>query len=102
MVTVWPGLSARGAVVLPAAPGFYNRPETVRDLVDFVVQRICDHLGVEVEGYQPAEAPAHGVREARLHLEEIARSGQTFHGDNPIQPGQSRGNHAQKQPHATA
>jgi 4-hydroxy-3-polyprenylbenzoate decarboxylase len=42
-------LSARGAVVLPAAPGFYNRPESVRDLVDFVVQRICDHLGVAVE-----------------------------------------------------
>jgi 4-hydroxy-3-polyprenylbenzoate decarboxylase len=37
-----------GAVVLPAAPGFYHRPERVSDLVDFVVQRILDHLGVEV------------------------------------------------------
>ncbi len=35
-----------GAVVLPAAPGFYSRAETVADLVDFVVARICDQLGV--------------------------------------------------------
>jgi 4-hydroxy-3-polyprenylbenzoate decarboxylase len=35
-----------GAVVLPAAPGFYARAETVNDLVDFVVARICDQLGV--------------------------------------------------------
>ena len=34
-----------GAVVLPAAPGFYARAETVDDLVDFVVARICDQLG---------------------------------------------------------
>src|SRR5881394_1837399 len=37
-----------GAIVLPAAPGFYHKPEQVRDLVDFVVQRILDHLGLEV------------------------------------------------------
>jgi len=35
-------------------------------------------------------------------LEEIARSGQTFHGDNPVQPGQSRGNHSESAPRATA
>ena len=37
-----------GAIVLPAAPGFYHKPTQVRDLVDFVVQRVLDHLGVEV------------------------------------------------------
>jgi len=37
-----------GAIVLPAAPGFYHRPTQVRDLVDFVVQRVLDHLGVEI------------------------------------------------------
>ncbi|MES2790267.1 MAG: flavin prenyltransferase UbiX [Planctomycetota bacterium] len=37
-----------GAVVLPAAPGFYQRPQSISDLVDFVVARICDQLGVEV------------------------------------------------------
>ena len=36
-----------GAVVLPASPGFYARAETVADLVDFVVARICDQLGVD-------------------------------------------------------
>lgn len=35
-----------GAVVLPAAPGFYGRPRSVDDLVDFVVARVLDHLGV--------------------------------------------------------
>ena len=36
-----------GAVVLPAAPGFYHRPATIAELVDFVVARVLDHLGVE-------------------------------------------------------
>jgi 4-hydroxy-3-polyprenylbenzoate decarboxylase len=36
-----------GAVVLPAMPAFYTRPRSVADMVDFVVGRICDHLGVE-------------------------------------------------------
>ncbi len=38
-----------GAIVLPAAPGFYHKPERVGDLVDFVVQRVLDHLGIEIE-----------------------------------------------------
>src|SRR2546428_529214 len=37
-----------GAVVLPAAPGFYHKPQQVRDLVDFVVQRVLDHLGLDI------------------------------------------------------
>ncbi len=37
-----------GALVLPAAPGFYHRPQQVRDLVDFIVQRVLDHLEVDV------------------------------------------------------
>lgn len=36
-----------GAVVLPAMPGFYTRPRSLQDAVDFVVGRICDQLGVE-------------------------------------------------------
>lgn len=35
-----------GAVVLPASPGFYHRPTRVEDLVDFVVARVLDHVGV--------------------------------------------------------
>lgn len=38
-----------GATVIPAAPGFYHRPTKVEELVDFIVQRVLDHLGVEVE-----------------------------------------------------
>jgi 4-hydroxy-3-polyprenylbenzoate decarboxylase len=38
-----------GGTVMPAAPGFYHRPQAIADLVDFVVQRVLDHLGVEVE-----------------------------------------------------
>ncbi len=36
-----------GAVVLPAMPAFYTRPESIDDMIDFVVARICDQLGVE-------------------------------------------------------
>jgi 4-hydroxy-3-polyprenylbenzoate decarboxylase len=39
-------LSRAGAVVLPAAPGFYNRPEKISDLVDFVVARVLDQFSV--------------------------------------------------------
>lgn len=38
-----------GAIVLPAMPGWYHQPRSLEDLVDFVVARICDQLGVEVE-----------------------------------------------------
>ncbi|HEX6069064.1 MAG TPA: flavin prenyltransferase UbiX [Longimicrobiaceae bacterium] len=40
-------LARAGATILPAAPGFYHRPRTVAEMVDFVVARILDHLGVE-------------------------------------------------------
>lgn len=40
-------LTRAGAVVLPAAPGFYHSPRTVGDLVDFIVGRVLDHLHVE-------------------------------------------------------
>lgn len=39
-------LSDLGVVILPAMPGFYHQPRTIHDLVDFVVSRICDQLGV--------------------------------------------------------
>ena len=38
-----------GAVVIPAAPGFYHRPSSVGELVDFIVQRVLDQLGLEIE-----------------------------------------------------
>lgn len=38
-----------GAVVLPAMPGLYHQPQSVMDLIDFVVTRICDQLGRPVK-----------------------------------------------------
>ena len=40
-------LTRMGAVIMPASPGFYHQPQTLDDLVDFIVARILDHLGVE-------------------------------------------------------
>ncbi|MCL1079669.1 UbiX family flavin prenyltransferase [Parashewanella spongiae] len=40
-------LTRLGVTMMPAAPGFYHHPKSVADLVDFVVARILDHLGVE-------------------------------------------------------
>jgi 4-hydroxy-3-polyprenylbenzoate decarboxylase len=36
-----------GAVVLPAMPAFYTRPRSLQDVVDFIVGRICDQLGID-------------------------------------------------------
>jgi flavin prenyltransferase len=40
-------LTRAGATVLPASPGFYHRPQRIDDLIDFVVGRILQHVGVE-------------------------------------------------------
>lgn len=40
-------LARLGVVILPASPGFYGGPKRISDLVDFIVARILDHLGVE-------------------------------------------------------
>jgi 4-hydroxy-3-polyprenylbenzoate decarboxylase len=45
-------LSRAGAHIIPAMPAFYGRPETVLDLVDFVVGKILDQLGVENDLYK--------------------------------------------------
>jgi len=38
-----------GAVVIPAAPGFYHNPKSIEDLVNFVVQRVLDQMGLNIE-----------------------------------------------------
>ena len=40
-------MSSWGVVILPASPGFYNSPEDIGDLVDFVVARILDQMDIE-------------------------------------------------------
>lgn len=46
-------LARMGAVMLPANPGFYQHPKTIQDLIDFVVARILDQLGVKQELLKP-------------------------------------------------
>jgi flavin prenyltransferase len=54
-------LTRAGAVVLPASPGFYHRPTHIDELVDFVVARVLDHLGVTHEiGRRWGESPSDG------------------------------------------
>ncbi len=40
-------LSQAGAIIMPANPGFYQNPEKLEDIIDFMVARILDHLAVE-------------------------------------------------------
>ena len=40
-------LARLGVTVMPAMPGFYQNPQTIDDLVDFLVARLLDHLGIE-------------------------------------------------------
>ena len=42
------GVTRAGGIVLPAMPGWYHRPQTLDDLIGFIVARICDLLGVEL------------------------------------------------------
>ena len=39
-------LARAGAVILPPNPGFYNHPQQIGDLIDFVVARILDQIGI--------------------------------------------------------
>ncbi len=45
-------LSRLGVVILPPMPAFYHKPKTIEDLVDFVVGRVLDVIGIEHELYQ--------------------------------------------------
>lgn len=55
-------IAEAGGIVLPANPGFYHRPSRVEDLVDYIVARVLDHLGIEQNlmpkwGAEPEELP---------------------------------------------
>ncbi len=41
-------MAEAGATVIPAAPGFYHRPTDISQLVDFIVQRIVDHMQLDI------------------------------------------------------
>src|SRR5207247_616681 len=46
-----------GAVVLPAMPGFYTKPQSLDDAIDFIVGRICDQLRLEHQLYPRCGGP---------------------------------------------
>ncbi|MFT4516144.1 MAG: 4-hydroxy-3-polyprenylbenzoate decarboxylase [Planctomycetota bacterium] len=50
-------LARMGVIVLPAMPGFYQRPQTIADLVDFVVGKILDRLSIEHQLVQRWQTP---------------------------------------------
>jgi flavin prenyltransferase len=54
-------LAKLGATIMPAAPGFYHQPQKIEDLIDFMVARMLDHLGLPQDimprwGYAPQSA----------------------------------------------
>jgi len=46
-------LSKLGVLIAPACPGFYHRPKSIQDLVDFIVEKIATHIGLQEELYEP-------------------------------------------------
>jgi 4-hydroxy-3-polyprenylbenzoate decarboxylase len=60
-------LARAGAVILPPSPGFYTRPQSIDDLIDFVVARVLDHLAVPhalVPRWGEARGSSRGINEA--------------------------------------
>lgn len=54
-------LARAGAVILPAVPGFYHRPQSVGEVVDFVVARVLDQIRVEHQLMPRWGANSHGA-----------------------------------------
>ena len=45
-------LSKCGVDIIPAAPGFYNKPESINDMVNFITGKVLEHLGMENDLYK--------------------------------------------------
>lgn len=51
-------LSHAGARIVPACPGFYHRPQTIEELVDMLVGKICDTLNVDNDLFERWTGPS--------------------------------------------
>ncbi|MFW6040907.1 MAG: UbiX family flavin prenyltransferase [Thermoplasmatota archaeon] len=45
-------LSSQGCIILPAMPGFYSKPKNIDDLIDFIVGKILDNIGIKNDLYK--------------------------------------------------
>ncbi len=45
-------LARLGVTIMPASPGFYHKPQTIADLVNIMVGRTLDHLGIEANLFE--------------------------------------------------
>ncbi|EEB73168.1 UbiX family flavin prenyltransferase [Thermococcus sp. AM4] len=50
-------VSRAGAIVMPASPGFYTKPKTLDDMVNFIIWRVLDQIGVNVNYPRWGEGP---------------------------------------------
>jgi 4-hydroxy-3-polyprenylbenzoate decarboxylase len=66
------GLSQMGAVILPPMPAFYNRPESVDDVVDHLVARVLDQFGLDSSRAVRWEGPATARRRRSAEPPETA------------------------------